>query len=261
VLSAHSRFYTSLESAGLLPKLARLNTFGSADLTAALVPLLPGGGYASEKRSELTGLVWEGGSGLPAFAGSASLTSGLTRTGGFLLTGQRMSHSNLLDTSSSFNDGTTVHIGLYMLSTMPASRAMGVYRSNVWARHYLLASPDNAWGTQQPSVPAGYTTPGLHVGSGGPGGAGVVAHCAATPGAVCKTNAMGGDRSTPSDHPVAIFAAAGSSSGMSNEQGLFHGMGSASRIGGYSIGYALTTADVSALNAAWQALNAELGRS
>jgi hypothetical protein len=263
VLAAHSRFYASLDAAGLLPKLARVNTFSGNDLSAALVPLLRGGGYASEMRSEATSRVWEDGVGLPSFAATLSQSGGLARTDGFLLTGQRMSHANLMDTSSAFNDGTTVHMGLYMLSNLPSVRPMGVYRSSVWTRHYLLsASVHSSWGTQQP-VPSGYGAPGLHVGSGGPGGAGVTAHCpAAAASASCTTRTIGTDFSTPSDHPVALFAAAGSATGVSTEQGLFHGLSTdAARVGGYSIGYALTVADVAALNAAWRALNAELGRS
>lgn len=266
VLAAHSHFYTSLNAAGLLPKLARLNTFCCDNITAALVPLLRGAGYASEMRSEATGYVWEGGNGLPPFSATLSQSGGLTRNGGFLLTGQRMSHSDLLDTSSAFNNGTTVHMGLYVLSQLPSLRPMGVYRSNMWTRHYLLsATGDSSWGSRsQLPVPSNWGAPGLHVGSGGgPGGEGIMAHCAAAaPTAACTTSAIGTDFSTPSDHPVALFAAAGSATGVSTEQGLFYGMSAdMSRVGGYSIGYALTVADVKALNSAWRALNAELGRS
>jgi hypothetical protein len=41
-LQAHTTFYSALQSANLLGKIARLNTFSGTTLDSALVPLIPG---------------------------------------------------------------------------------------------------------------------------------------------------------------------------------------------------------------------------
>jgi hypothetical protein len=48
VIAAHAKFYAALQAAGVLSKIVRLNTFSGNDVTAALIPLLKGGGADSD---------------------------------------------------------------------------------------------------------------------------------------------------------------------------------------------------------------------
>ena len=248
-LQYHTKFYAALEAADLLGKIVRLNTFSGTALKAALVPLIPGGGYASELQStaEMPLLnIFPG----PVFEATYSEESGITQSAGYLSTGQRISRVNMSDPASELGDGQNLHLSLFMLSMPTTGHTMGVFRGSVYTRHYLLGEGDTAgfsWGTAQ-SVPADLATgAGFYVASGMLNS---YARCSAAYS--CASTAFGEvDYSPPSDWPVSIFAATGSATGESSEAFTAAGVVSAgTRLAGYTIGYALTQADIAALNTA-----------
>ena len=93
VITAHDKFFRSLDAAGLVPKIVRLSTFSGNDLKAALIPLLVGGGTSSdviEQNTYPTPLTLSS-----SWAGTYSQAGGLTNSGQILNTGQFISRTNL----------------------------------------------------------------------------------------------------------------------------------------------------------------------
>jgi hypothetical protein len=263
-LAAHAVFHAALTAAGLLKgKLVRLNTFTGGTLAGALVPVLVGGGAAAEVRSETLQLT----TSTVTFDAVYSDASGIVQNGGYLSTGQRVSHVNLTDDTSSASDGTSLHMSIFMLGPMPTgSRIMGVFRDGNYTRHYMLSNwiSDGAyaWGNVQNGTSAisGYFNPGLYVATGSAAGSGAMVFC---DGAyACTAAALDApDASQPADWPVGLFTALGSPTGVSVGATMKPaGETAGAHVGGYSIGTALTQADVRALNLAWWALAAALGR-
>jgi hypothetical protein len=237
VAAAHARFYDTLQAAGLLSKLVRLNTFSGDSLAAALVPLLPGSGYPVEQRSEASGY---GGS---SFAATYASAAGLTQISGYLVTGQFISKVNLTDYTSAASTGANLHLAVYLLGNFPNNRCMGVYRESIYTRHYLIsANGDNGWGVANALAPNAAGA-GLYMNSGALGGAPQVSFCNLA--GVCSAANMNTDSSQPSDVPVGIFTAIGTDTGNSGPgAAMANGAVSGTKVAGYSIGYALSAADV-----------------
>jgi hypothetical protein len=243
----------------LLSKIVRLNTFSGTTLDAALVPLIPGSGYASEQKST-TSMYLDSNLG-PAFAGTYSETTGITQSLGYLVTGQRISRVNMSDSTSAFSNGQNLHMSIFVMGAIPASgRIMGVFRGAVYTRHYLMSEGNGGfgWGNNQNSIPSGFASagPGFFAASGT---LNRYTRCSAA--YTCTSSAFGYDSSTPSDWPVNIFAVGGSDTGVSTERYWGNGVvSSGTRVAGYSIGYALTQAEMNALGAAFWNLYGRCGR-
>ena len=261
VIAAHYKFLTALSSAGQMSKIVRLNTFAGNDVTAALIPLVKGGGGSSEVVYTSSGALSSGWDGTyTELGGLTSSNSG----GKFLSTGQLISHANLMDATSAASDGSNLALGMYFLNTpTSACRFMGVYRQNVPTRHYLLVDNFGTncfdWGSQLCSAQS--LTSGLAFVSGS--SSGVSQYMCAKGASTCpSTSYTAGDKSQPADWAVGIFAAAGSATGVSTESlAPFSVCGNgAARLAGYIIGYSMSSADVTALNNAWRELNVDLGR-
>ena len=263
VIAAHRTFYATLLNAGILSKIVRVNTFSGNDVIASMIPLLRGAGAATET-------AYAGGQNTnvgaaETWAGSYSPTGGLTGSGGQALsTGQRISHVDLLDTTSAAGDGSGVHMSIFFLDAPPDScRPMGVFRGYGYSRHYLVNDglTDFGWGSESSGNPA--CTSGLTVTTGT--GAGTASRYVCSKGAAstCVASAFtGADRSQPSDWPVGIFGAFGSMNGVSTETATTYGICSSTmRVAGYTIGYALSSADVTTLTNAWNQLNADMSRT
>ena len=237
----------------MLGKIVRLNTFSGTTLEAALVPLIPGAGYASELQSTAA-MPLITGSPSPVFGATYSEEFGLEQSAGYLSTGQHISHANLSDPTSALGDGQNLHLSLFFLTLPTTGHTMGVYRFSEYTRHYLLGEGDPtgfSWGTAQ-SVPLGFPTgTGFYVASGT-----LNSYTMCSAAYTCASAAFGDvDYSPPSDWPVSIFAATGSPTGSSSEEFTAAGIVSAgTRLAGYTIGYALTQADVAALNTAFWTL-------
>ena len=127
VITAHDKFFRSLDAAGLVPKIVRLSTFSGNDLKAALIPLLVGGGTSSdviEQNTYPTPLTLSS-----SWAGTYSQAGGLTNSGQILNTGQFISRTNLTNyAGSSASSGRNLHLSMYLLNFMPNTRIMGVQR-------------------------------------------------------------------------------------------------------------------------------------
>jgi hypothetical protein len=150
-LQAHAAFYAALQSANLLGKIARLNTFSGTTLDSALVPLIRGAGCAAEQKS--TTAIPNAVSGAsPAFAATYAETTGISQTAGFLVTGRTISRLNLSDSTSALGTGQNVHMSVFVLGAMPtAGRIMGVFRGDYYTRHYLKSdSTQYSWETRRP---------------------------------------------------------------------------------------------------------------
>ena len=248
-LQYHTKFYAALQAADLLGKIVRLNTFSGTSLKAALVPLIPGGGYASELQSTAVMPLLNVVPG-PVFEATYSEESGIAQSAGYLSTGQRISRVNMSDPASALGNGQNLHLSLFMLSMPTTGHTMGVFRGSVYTRHYLLGEGDTtgfSWGTAQ-TVPDNFATgAGFYVASGT-----LNSYTRCSAAYSCASTAFSGvDYSPPADWPVSIFAATGSATGVSSEASTAAGVVSAgTRLAGYTIGYALTQADVAALNTA-----------
>ena len=154
-------------------------------------------------------------------------------------------------------------MGFFPLAQIPGltwntGRMMGVFRHSIYSRTYLVMDGTSTfgWGSMTTSTPTGFTSTGLHLGTGT---LNRMHHC---PSAyTCNgLNFDSPDNSTPSDWPVGLFAALGSGTGASTEDLQTYGQVRGAQLGGYSIGKALTAADVAAFNAAWWGLMGSLGR-
>ena len=271
VVEAHNLFMDSLDAAGLTSKLVRLNTFSGNDLAAALIPILPGGGFASEVMSQNSGYVNGDSSGTygsyggPAmsFVASYNGTTGLTPTAGFLSTGQYISHSNLTLTTSSDSSGADLHMSMVMLdpsslSTSYGSVFMGVNRAMVFSRHYQLTKTGFNWGSTNGVVPTGWAaTAGLYTATASAGVANAYL-CGFSSPCTTTTGISAWDGSAPSNVPVGLFTSTVSWDGTGGT--IYYGPLCFARTGGYSIGYSLSSADVQALSNAWNRLLSDMSR-
>ena len=164
---------------------------------------------------------------------------------------------------------------------------MGVWRESVWTRHYLLTDGWCCMGWGNSYCPECRNDAGLwtvtsdttqpHSAASSPF---FRSYCALDQGAQCtRQYGGGGDASTPSDWPVALFTAYGSSNGCgpkagqsfyenggqvskctADYSGQTNGMCTSMRIGAYSIGYALTQAEINVLNGALIQYFNDIGR-
>jgi hypothetical protein len=225
----------SLDSAGVLSKIRRMNVFAGDQLAAALVPVVNTFGFTVD-------------TGVNLVQGDYTLATGVRGNGS----------NKYIDTGLNFNsitnNGTNMHFSLTALSTIGVyDRPIGTHRGNVWARHYILDG-NGGWGWGSYNARA---TPG-----NGP------EHVVATRGA--SGNAMlysGGrldssfapDGSQPSDFNVTILGTRYSGEGTAPPAGV--GNFSSTPVGGYSIGTDLSSADVTAYRNAMTAFNVALSRS
>lgn len=115
------------------------------------------------------------------------------------------------------------------------------------------------WGKQfgGSNVPDGFGQPGFHVVGGGE--LSRMVHCSSA-SACTSGDQFVSDMSQPSDWPVGVFAGLGSDTGLASEQMQPYMPVSGVRLGGYSIGAALTAAEATTLSAAWFRLMTSLGR-
>ena len=267
MISANARFHSALSSAGLLPLIARLNTFSGNDLAAALIPLI----YEPCTTSTDT---------INGWSGTYSLSNGMQQTSGAgsITTNQRISHVNLSDVASAPSTGSNLHMSVFFLDPPPTNcRPIGVARGDVMERHYLLIDDISdhhgwTWGRLIRNFPA--MSSGLYTASSdttktanSTSVPAVRFSCAGSTS--CSVLDRGiGDGSQPADWPVSIFGSSYTEDGSSGSVGTTcsgtAGMKTCCfcnmRIGGYSIGYALSQAQVQALNDAWVQFFQDIGR-
>ena len=268
VLEAATTFMYALDAANITSSLVRLNLFIGNNMNAAMIPLLVGSGYDADVQSSCSGrgaIPVESGSSCAPFYGTYTPTDSLRVTSGFLSTGQYISHMNLTDDSTRASDGRDLHLGMWFLDAPVLSnfgRPMGVYRFNVWTRHYLLSHFGQifAWGSQVNLNTPSPTNAGFLLNTGSVSGTTTSYLCAG--GSSCTIIGAGqGDGSQPSDHPVGIFNALGSATGMKSETTSSSSSFSIGRAGGYTIGYSLSATQVQAFSSAWSSFMTTIGRS
>ena len=258
-LQYHTKFYAALQDANLLSKIVRLNTFSGTTLDSALIPLIPGSGYASEQKST-TAMYLDSNLG-PAFTGTYTEASGITQSTGYLITGQRISRVNFSDSTSAFSNGQNLHMSIFVMGAIPTSgRIMGVFRGAVYQRHYMMSEGSGSfgWGNNQASIPAGFASagPGFFAASGT-----LNRYTRCSSAYDCTSSSFSPDGTVPSDWPVNIFSVGGSDTGVSTERYWGNGIvSSGTRVAGYSIGYALTQAEVNALSVAFWSLFGRCGK-
>jgi hypothetical protein len=264
VVTAATTFATTLFNAGLHTKISRLNLYSGDDLKAALVPLF----YQPSTK---------GNDSVLAGSFSYSLTAGVTNinNNAYMSSNQKISRVDQNDGTSWPADGSNVHMSMFFMNPPPSCRNMGVWRESVYTRHYLLMDLGAlGWGSQgngnNPSSPGLYTatsdvTKESTIGTT----PAVLVHCPST--GSCSTVGTGnGDGSTPSDWPVGMWASLGSGVGCANAGDTFYTAGGAlatcsvggsiapwsicaggMRVGGYSVGYKLTVAEIQTLRDAF----------
>ena len=283
VVTAATTFATTLFNAGLHTKISRLNLYSGNDLKAALVPLF----YQPST---------QGNDSVLAGSFSYSLNAGMTTNnngfasnsiggGPYMSSNQKISRVDQNDGTSWPADGSNVHMSMFFMNPPPSCRNMGVWRSAQYTRHYLLMDGGAlGWGSRgdgnNPSSPGLYTatsdvTKESTIGTT----PAVLVHCPFT--GSCSTVGTGnGDGSTPSDWPVGLWASLGSTQGCAKSGDKFYtadgtletcsagesiapwsicngGM----RVGGYSVGYKLTVAEIQTLSVAWRQYFSVIARS
>jgi hypothetical protein len=279
VVAAASKFFNALTVAGMTQKISRLNLFSGQDLKAALLPLV-----YQPSTSKTDTVV--GGSG--AFTYDQYRGVWTNNIGGWINTNQRISHVDQNNDNSAPADGSNVHMSMFFMDPYPGGRTMGVYRASGYSRHYLLTDWTccAGWGNQYCTEcrnDAGLwaitsDTTKTHSSASSPF---FRTYCALDQGAQCTRHLEGGgDASTPSDWPVALFGAYGSnpngcgpkagqsfyenygqnSKCTSDYTGETYGVCNNMRIGAYSIGYALTQAEINVLNGALIQYFNDIGR-
>lgn len=219
---------------------------------------------------------------------STGVSSG-SSGGGYINSQQKISRVDQNNLSSGPADGTNIHMGMFFLSSIPTNmpggcRAMGVARAGAWSRLYLIsnANSDGGWAWGKDALSSSQALgPGFYTAtSSGTGNSASLVYCPLT--GACSTYSTTGDGSTPSDWPVGTFACLNSQSGCAKYGDTYYKDGSLQtcyadetmevsqpgfaicynlRLGGYSIGYKLSSADITALKAAWTQFSASIGRS
>ena len=130
----------------------------------------------------------------------------------------------------------------------------------MYTRHYMMSDGATAfaWGSAQSGavVPAGFGGRGLYVLNGQTN---TMTYCSSASTCVSGST-FAGDGSQPSDQPVGVFAALGSTTGVSTEATSPYNPVTNTVLGGYSIGFGLNSSDITALASAWFGLMNSLGR-
>ena len=263
VVTAATTFATTLFNSGLHSKISRLNLFSGNDLKAALIPLF----YQPSTQGKDTIL---------AGSFSYSLTSGVTTNndGAYMSSNQKISRVDHNDNSSWPADGSNIHMSMFFMDSPPSCRNMGVFRHAVYSRHYLLSDSGNTgWGSVigSSSLSAGLYTATSDASKESTIGSSKAVRVKCLSG-TCTTVVSGtGDGSTPADWPVGLWACLGSYYGCVKSGDKYYSSGgtlstcdagvedrdsysicsSSMRVGGYSIGYKLTQAEIQTLSDAW----------
>ena len=241
-INAHIDFIIILKQNNAWDKIVRLNTFCGSNLQAALCPIKIDGGLSNN------------GASLNDTLQNSNPT--YNRTGGIQGTGSGALNTGLkLSTLS--NDGTNLHLGMWSFNEL-SGRSMGVLRSWVYTRHYLLYDDGGAgWGSQL-SLNTNSSSIGM-----------TIIQCRTNENPYyyrnnIKTNLGGNvDRSTPSDWPCTLFGANGSGDGTNPNNSIYGDINytNTTRSGGYTIGYGLTEQQLTDIYNAFNVLNQTLLRS
>jgi hypothetical protein len=278
VVTAASRFFNTLTVGGLLPKISRLNLFSGQDLKAALLPLI----YQPSTATTDTVV-----GGTFSYDQNRGVTT--NNNAGWINTNQRISHVDQNDDNSAPSDGSNIHLSMFFMDPYPWCKSMGVWRESGSTRNYVLTEWYHCmnWGKSfctNSKNDAGLwaissdTTKPRSLGSS----PFLRIYCGLEQGAQCtKQIENNGDGSTPADWPVGLFAAYGSSpNGCGPKAGktyyenfgqtkkctadyvgsAYSVCGDSMRVGGYSIGYALTQAEINVLNRAFIQYFNDIGR-
>jgi hypothetical protein len=226
-------------------KILRINTFCGSSLAAALCPLKNNSGISGN-----TGLIND-------IIQSSSLP--YNRTGGITGDGSNAVNTGLKFTAWSTN-GTNMHFGLYAFTNLN-NRCMGVWRTAIWERHYLLSDGDGSKGAWGGTINTNADSNSI--------GMNIIQSRTSTEGPYYYRRAVATqvtgtiNTTSPADWPCTIFGANGSIDGSNPNNdinGWIYGL-STTRVGGYTIGYGLTDAQITDITNAFNTLNSALSRS
>jgi hypothetical protein len=233
-------FVAGCKTARIWDSLLDIGVFAGNDLTAALVKLK----YQPTVQSTISNMV-----------GAVNGTNYVESAGYIPTISYKYLDSGVrLDYISA--DGTNLHLAMYCKDAFNL-RPMGVFRSSVATRHYLVyndysTTPSFAWGT---------------FGTGGSGttaGFRITTHYSGSNAYLylngTSVESVALDYSKPSEWSCGIGVSHGSATGSSAEAGSYFGA-TATAFQYYSIGYGLSASQAATYNTLVHALQVALGRS
>lgn len=227
-------FVLSLKSAGIWDRIVDLCPMAGDQVAAAITKLK----YANGGSPYCTNYNFTD--------GMYSESTGMTGNGfsSYLDTGQKL-------TTIGNSDGTNLHMAADVL-TYASGRPLGVFREAIYTRHYLIYDGGSTWAWGSPNG-ATMSQAGFYVATRENSGNAYMYKDGSS-----YSNFVPDD-STPSDWPCGVFVAIGSPTGDSSETRTLNSY-SAATLGGYSLGYGLSSSQAAAFDTAWAALRTALGR-